>query len=149
MSAQRRSIASALGMLTTLASALALGGCIGEPTFTPMTNAPPGTIADYIENHRADTRTIRITSGLAFAIECEDGKSRPCSFDGSTTADPGIATIHRAYGDLDQVHSKSQLGTVDAYRTRTLFVVTGRRVGATTITIRTGNGDVPIRVEVL
>jgi hypothetical protein len=129
--------------------ALGLAACDGHPTITPRTTAPPGATAEYFESRATDGRTIRITSGLAFALECLDQKGKPCGFDGSKMQDEEIATVRKAYADLDQQlvydHNKAQ----SSYRNRTVFVVIGKKVGTTKLKLVTGYGDKDINIEVV
>lgn len=128
---------------------LALAACTGDPDFRPITNAPPGAIAELHQNTSNDTRSIRLTEGVAMAVECEDAKHRPCSFDGTTVDDASVASFRRAYADVDQkvVYSRGyqQKSNLD----RTVFVVAAKKPGRTSMTVRTGYGDVPITIEVL
>ena len=126
-----------------------LTGCDGDPTFTPVTNAPPGATADLHSNRSNNTHAIHITEGVAMAVECEDQKHRPCSFDGTTIEDSSIATFKRAYADLDQKEVYSRGVQQKSNLTRTVFVVAGKKPGTTKMTVRTGYGDVPITIEVL
>ena len=139
-----------LTMASTLVFAsIALMGCEGDPTFTAKTNPPPGATANYYEDRSTDKRTIQITEGLAFALECTDPKGRPCSWDGSKTGDVSIASARRAYGDLDQKVVQGSTYSQSSQRTRTLFVVTGHKPGTTTLTVETGMTPVDVKIEVL
>jgi hypothetical protein len=122
-----------------------IGAC-GKPSFTPKSNPPPGAVAEYFESSDG-FRTVRITEGTAMAIECTDAKSRPCSFDGSASAAPDIASLRRAYTTQD--HKLSYQGNTTAYRNRTLFVVAGHSVGKTRVTVVTGYGDVDMDIDVV
>jgi hypothetical protein len=138
-----------LASIALAVGAALLMGCEGDPTFTAKSNAPPGATADYFEDRSTDKRTIRITEGLAFALECSDPKNRPCAWEDSATGDPSIATARRAYGDLDQkLVSGSTLGQ-SSQRTRMMFVVTAHKPGETFLTVKTGMTPVDIKIEVL
>jgi len=132
-----------------VAVAALVAGCDADPTFTPKTNAPPGATAEMHTNRSNDTYAIRITEGLAMAIECEDGKRRPCSFDGTRIDDDSIATFRRAYADLDQKLVYSRGTQQQSHLNRTVFVVAGKKPGTTKLVVRTGYGDVDVNVEVL
>lgn len=136
-------------VLALLITALACTGCDRDPSFTPISKAPPGAVADYFQDTSVDARTIVVTEGLAFALECADGKGRPCTFTGSSTADPEIATVRRAYGDLEQKLVYGSTPTQTSHQTRTLFVVVGHKVGRTSLFVHTGTGIAKINVEVL
>lgn len=131
--------------LVLVAALFGLGAC-GKPTFTPKSNPPPGAVAEYFESTDG-FRTIRITEGTALALECTDSKSRPCSFDGSTSAAPEVASVRRAYTTQD--HKLSYQGNTTAYRNRTLVVVAGHSVGKSKLNMVTGYGDVSIDVDVI
>jgi hypothetical protein len=136
-------------ILGSLIAASACAGCEPDPSFSPISKAPPGAVADYHEDTSTDARTIIITEGLAFALECADGKSRPCTFDGTSTADPEIATVRRAYGDLEQKVVYGSVPTQTSHQTRTLFVVVGHKAGRTSLFVHTGTGIAKINIEVL
>ena len=139
-------------MKTTLLGTLLLLGlaaCDGHPTITPRTTAPPGATAEYFESRATDGRTIRITSGLAFALECLDQKGKPCGFDGSKMQDEEIATVRKAWADLDQQLVYDYSRAQSSYRNRTVFVVVGKKVGTTKLKLVTGYGDKEIIVEVV
>lgn len=138
--------------LTVLAlfPALALiTGCERPPEFNAITNAPPGATAELHSNRSNDTHAVRLTEGVAVAIECIDGKGRPCSFDGTTIDDDSTASFRRAYADIENKDVYSRLHQQKSSLNRTVFVVTGKKPGATKMTVRTGYGDVPVTVEVL
>lgn len=136
---------------TLLAIGLALGlaACDGHPTITPKTTAPPGATAEYFESRASDGRTIRLTAGLAFALECLDQKGKPCGFDGSKMEDESVASVRRAYADLDQQLVSNPNARQTSYRNRTVFVIVGKKVGTTNLHLVTGYGDKDITVEVV
>ena len=140
----RRSLSAAV-----LAVAAVLVGWQGDPELTPITIARPGATAELHTNRSNDTRSIRITEGVAIAIECADAKRRPCSFDGTVIEDSSIATFRKAYADLNQKEVQSRGYEQTSHLDRTVFVVVGKTPGRTTLTVRTGYGDVPVIVEVL
>jgi hypothetical protein len=132
-----------------LLAALLLAGCAGDPDFKAITTAPPGATSEIHSNRSNDTHAIRVTEGVAVAIECTDAKRRPCSFDGTTIDDASVASFRRAYADLQNKDVYSRAGEQKSSLNRTVFVVTGKKVGVTTMTVRTGYGDVPVTIEVL
>lgn len=140
-----------MGRSSVLASFAFAGlvGCGRDPSFEPITNAPPGAVAELHQSDANDARSVRLTEGVAMAIECTDGKRRPCSFEGSTIDDASVATFRRAYADLDQKVVYSQGYQQRSHLDRTVFVVAGKTPGRTTMTVRTGYGDVPLTIEVL
>jgi hypothetical protein len=132
-----------------LVAFLFLAGCAGDPDFKAITTAPPGATSEIHSNRSNDTHAIRVTEGVAVAIECTDAKSRPCSFDGTTIDDDSVASFRRAYSDLQNKEVYSRAGQQKSSLVRTVFVVTGKKVGQTKMVVRTGYGDVPVNVEVL
>lgn len=137
-----------LALLAVLSLA-SLAGCAGDPDFKAITNAPPGATAELHSNKSNDSHAIRVTEGVAIAVECTDAKRRPCSLDGTTMDDDGIASFRRAYADLQNKDVYSRDYQQKSSLNRTVFVVTGKKVGTTKMTVRTGYGDVAVNVEVL
>lgn len=138
-----------MNRLAFLCFGLVVAGCAGDPDFKAITTAPPGATAELHSNRSNDTHAIRLTEGVALAIECNDAKGKPCSFDGTTIDDDATASFRRAYADLDNKTVSSRDGQQRSSLNRTVFVVTGKKVGTTKMTVRTGYGDVPVTVEVL
>ena len=126
-----------------------LVGCAGDPDFKAITTAPPGATAEIHSNRSNDTHSIRVTEGVTVAVECTDAKRRPCSLDGTTVDDDGIASFRRAYADLQNKEVYSRGYEQKSSLNRTVFVVTGKKVGKTNMTVRTGYGDVPVQIEVI
>lgn len=116
-------------------------------SLSPRTTAPPGAITEYIEDTQKEIRSIRITEGVAMALECRNGKGAPCLLDGTASSDDSIVSWRKAYGDLDQTVAYGRR-TQTAYLNRALFVVVGRKVGNTRLTVATGEGPVTIDVTV-
>ena len=132
-----------------LVAFLFLAGCAGDPDFKAITTAPPGATSEIHSNRSNDTHAIRVTEGVAVAIECTDAKNRPCSFDGTTIDDDSVASCRRAYADIQNQDVYSRAGQQKSSLNRTVFVVTGKKVGQTKMVVRTGYGDVPVNIEVL
>lgn len=108
-----------------------------------------GATAEMHSNRSNDSPAIRITEGVAMAVECNDAKGRPCSLDGTTIDDDATASFRRAYADLHNKDVYSRGYQQKSSLNRTVFVVTGKKLGSTKMTVRTGYGDVPITIEVL
>ena len=119
-----------------------------HPSMHPTTNAPPGATAEYFENGDTGDGTIRLTEGVAMALECNDKDGNRCSLDGTSMADESIASYKKAYGDLEQKLVYSDTGN-KSYENRSLFVVVGKKAGKTKLVVVSGNGDVTIDVEVV
>ena len=142
--------------LLSLAAGTGCGGC--DRTYTPpkeyaslapRTSAPPGAITEYVEDAPKEIRSIRITEGVAMALECRNGKGAPCLLDGTASADDSIVSWRKAYADLDQSVATGRRSTTQtAYLNRALFVVVGRKVGNTRLTVATGEGPVTVDVTV-
>lgn len=126
-----------------------LAACDGDPDFTAVTNAPPGAVAEVHTNRSNHSYAIRVTEGVSVAVDCKDAKERPCGFDGTTIADESTATFRRAYADLQNVTVYSRGYQQESSVGHTVFVVTGKKPGATTMRVITGYGDVDVNVEVL
>jgi hypothetical protein len=146
---------SPLLLLAVAVFGLAVIGCEPTPTpkqhpsVAPRTTAPPGAVSEYTEDAPEEHRSIRLTEGVAMALECYDSHGAPCALDGTAIADDGVASFRRAYGDLDQtVVSGRHSATQRAYLNRSLFVVIGHHAGNTTLTLQTGEGPIAINVQV-
>lgn len=126
-----------------------LAGCAGDPDFKAITSAPPGATSEIHSNKSNDTHAIRVTEGVAIAVECTDAKNRPCSFDGTTIEDDSVASFRRAYADLQNKEVYSRGYEQKSSLNRTVFVVAGKKVGITKMVVRTGYGDVDVNIEVL
>lgn len=148
-----------LSLAAALLSLAAGTGCDGcDKTYTPpkqyaslapRTSAPPGAITEYVEDKERETRSIRITEGVAMALECRNEKNAPCLLDGSASNDDSIVSWKKAYGDLDQTVAYGRRSTTQtAYLNRALFVVVGRKAGTARLTVSTGEGPVTIDVTV-
>ncbi len=145
---------AALGLLS-LAAGTGCDGCDKTytppkeyPSLAPRTSAPPGAITEYVEDAKNELRSIRITEGVAMALECRNGKGAPCLLDGTASNDDSIVSWRKAYGDLDQTVAHGRRSTQTAYLNRALFVVVGRKVGNARLTVSTGEGPVTIDVTV-
>ncbi|MBX3188906.1 MAG: hypothetical protein KF819_17940 [Labilithrix sp.] len=149
MSAPRLFALSIVALLVTLAAT----GCDKprppekHPTFAPRTSAPPLAITEYVEDRPRGLRSIRLTEGVAMALECWDESGAPCLLEGSTLGDERVASFRRAYGDFDAV-SVSGRGTQRAYLNRAVFVVVARQPGEAKLVVQTGKGPVTIDVTV-
>lgn len=143
--------------LTALAALTALGSvaCDPEdppkrsPSLAPRTSAPPGAITEYVEDRSKDERAVRLTEGVAMAMECRDTKGAPCLLDGTAVADESVAVVRRAWGDLDQtVAYGARTSSERAYLGRALFVVVGKKPGTTKLLVRTGEETVAVDVRI-
>lgn len=128
------------------ASLALVSGC-GQPSFHPTTTAPPGAVAELYENTETHGRSVRLTEGVAMAIECTDKDGKPCALDGSTVDDESIASYRKAYGDMEQKLVYSGASN-KSYQNRALFVVVGKKVGKTRLVVKTGKGDAELEVDV-
>ena len=148
----RLAIVAALAMLSVGT------GCDGcdktyEPSkryasLAPRTTAPPGAITEYVQDTQKELRSIRITEGVAMALECSNSEGAPCLLDGSTSSDDTIVGWKKAYADLDQTVAYGRRTTTQAYLNRALFVVVARRAGNARLTLNTGSGPVTVDVTV-
>ena len=118
-------------------------------SISPLTTAPPGAIAEYVQDLPREVHNVRITEGIAMAFECRDWNGAPCVLEGSTVGDDKIVGFRPAYGDLAQtVAYGRRSSTQQAYLNRSLFVVVGRHAGRSDLTLRTGTGTVVLSVDV-
>lgn len=132
---------------TLFASALAaLSIACGDASLEAISAAPPGTVAEYKQDLANDTRSVRLTRGIALALECKDDKGKPCSLEGTAVADP-VATVHRGW--VDGERTTTTRPTTGTSKSRTVLVVVGREVGHTTMKVVTGRGDVNVDVDVI
>jgi len=120
-----------------------------SPSITPRTTAPPGAIAEMARDTSAERWSIRVTEGVAMALECRDSNGAPCLLGTSSAGDESIASYRKAYGDLDQTVVSGRRSGQAAYLNRALFVVVGRRAGSTALTVQTGLETITVDVTVL
>jgi len=118
-------------------AALALG-C--SPSFYGVSPPPPGYTA--VLHTAADT--ISISSGVALAFECRSASYSPCEKATATVDDPAIAKVMPAY--FNQV---SERWTWGGPKPVNGFVVIGLKPGATTIRVKSDNGDGELKVSVV
>lgn len=126
---------------TLFALALLVSGC--DPRVSALTEAPPLAVAEL------DTSgpSIRLTEGIAFAMECISYSGTSCENATASAEDPAIAQVFPAFVDL--------LAPGDAYQRaigsepRSVFVVVGQKPGNTTVSISSKDGDLELAVKVL
>ncbi len=125
-----------------LACALA-AGC--DPTLVALTGPPPTAVAEL----DADAETVRLSQGIALAVECTYRNS-PCEAAQASSDDEAIVKILPAYVDLlapGDGTAYAQRGTPDP---RAVFVLVGNAPGAATVTITSADADdAPLTVTVL
>lgn len=126
-----------LSMLTLAAAAT---GC--APMVNTVSVAPPARVGTLWVKTRDGEDTIRVSKGVALAIECRDvWWGGPCENAKATTKDPKIARVLPAH--LDKV--KSPWGdssyTFENASQRTVFVIAGREEGQTELTIASEDGN--------
>ncbi len=114
---------------------LALAAC--DPTLEALTAPPPGARADL----DTDNQRITLSRGAALAVACTDGGDL-CDHMVVEVADPDIAGAAVAYRNALDF-------TWVGERPATSFVVFGRAVGNTTVTVDSAAGDVTYDVRVI
>ena len=116
-------------VLCILVAAAALSGC-DFVTLQAQSVAPPGAIADV------DTgcEEITLSKGVALAIECVD-RNQPCEAVSIAVSDPAITQAYPAFSDN---FASDYNGT----RPASTFVIVGKQVGTTEITVDTSEGEV-------
>lgn len=117
-------------------------------SLVPRTTAPPGAITEYVQDTSKELRSIRITEGVAMALECRNSEGAPCLLEGSASSDEAIVGWKKAYADLDQTVAYGRRSTTQVYLNRALFVVVARRAGSARLTLNTGAGPISVDVTV-
>jgi len=131
-------------VLPLLIVTAALAGC--EPHYTALTAPPPFTKAELCDGHEAcgGGETITVTKGIALAFECKDPQGGGCKNAKAKVKDPAIATVFDGY--LDTL--SSSYGYPAAVAGRTAFVIVGKSVGTTTLTVTSAAGATDFTVAV-
>lgn len=132
-------------MRLALIASLALVAACAKPRFDTITSAPPGAVAEYHEDSD-DNRWIDVTEGTAIGVTCEDKNKTACTYDGTFVEDATIASVYRGYSDFEDVAKYAQ--NTGSTTSRTILVVVGRKVGSTSLRVRTGRGDYAVTVNV-
>lgn len=125
-----------------LASGFA-AGC--EPTLVSLTVPPPTAVAEL----DADAETVRVSQGIALAVECTYQNS-PCEEAKASSDDEAVVKVLPAYVDLlapGDGTGYAQRGTPDP---RAVFVIVGNAPGSATVTITSADAsDEALTVTVL
>lgn len=108
-----------------------------DPALEAITVPPPGARADL----DTDNDRITLSLGAALAVACTDGGDL-CDYMEVTVANPSIAGARVAYENALEF-------TFVGQRPATSFVIFGRRVGNTTVTVDSAAGDVTYDVRVI
>lgn len=132
--------------LVALAS---LAGC--GPHYEALTVPPPFVEAELCDG--SDTcggeRTIKLTKGIALAIECKTANGTPCNNVTATPVDGEVATVFEGYLDtLSPATYYGSSGTTGA-RPRSVFVVVGRAAGTTSLRVQSDEGDNAFAVTIV
>lgn len=126
---------------------LALAGASGcDPRFSALTVPPPTAVGELSDQDE----TIELSKGVALAFECVASDGTPCEGATAVPDDPAIIGAFQGYVDLLSPGTQYNYGgrAVGA-EPRTIFVVLGRAVGATTLHIKSDDGDVDFSVDVV
>lgn len=108
-----------------------------DPTLEALTVPPPGARADL----DTDNDRITLSRGAALAIACTDGGDL-CDYMEVAVANPDIAGARVAYEDALEY-------TYVGQRPVTSFVIFGKAVGNTSVTVESAAGDVTYEVRVI
>jgi hypothetical protein len=126
-------------------AALALGGITGcDPRFTALTVPPPTAVAQLSD----EDMTIDLSKGVALAFECVAVDGTPCEGATAVADDTAVLGVFNGYVDLLSPDVQTGRGRTIGAEPRTIFVVLGRDVGATTLHIKSDDGDVDFSVDV-
>lgn len=125
-------------LLAALLALPSLAGC--DPTFTALTAPPPTAVAEY----DAAKAAVRLTQGIAFAIECTY-QGYACASVKAQAVDPKIVHVLPAYLDL----LAPAENTYNRKANRSVLVLVGDAPGETTLTISSDQGDRDLAVTIL
>jgi hypothetical protein len=138
----RRTLSSTAALV--LAAAAFCAGCL--PTLTAESTAPPGRTA------RLDAETgfwccvkyyrLELSQGVALAVSCNAGG--PCEKLTATSDDPAVAEVRAAA--LTALRPAGYMGN---QQPTSAVVIVGKAPGATTIRVRSRDGDREVRVTVV
>lgn len=121
-----------------LAAAWILAGC-GDVQLSAVTAPPPGAVAELDD----DCRTVRLSRGVALAIECVHTLDGPCGELAPRSSDEAVVRGLPGYSDaLVPWYPRDD-------RQRSVFVVVGGEPGSAELSLATAVGDVVLEVEVV
>lgn len=130
--------------LALIFAAAALAGC--EPHYSALTTPPPFATAELCDGQDScgNTESITLTKGIALAFDCRSTNAGPCKNAKLTVADVTIAQSFDSYLDtLSQSY-----GYNAATAPQTAFVIVGKGVGKTTLTVNSDAGKTDFAVTV-
>jgi hypothetical protein len=134
---------SRLPCASIVALAALAAGC--EPTLAALTAPPPTAVAEL----DWDEETVRVSQGIALAVECTY-RGSPCESAKGSSNDEAIVKVLPAYVDLlapGDGTGYTQRGTPDP---RAVFVLVGNAQGTATVTITSADAnDAVLAVTVL
>jgi hypothetical protein len=137
-------VIASLRVIAALAALAGAGGC--RPTLSAESSAPPGRSARLdeviswfwgIQSYR-----LELSQGVALAVSCTRGG--PCEKLVATSDDPAIAEVRPA-----SLAALRPAGLAGNHAPTAAVVVVGKAPGATTIRLRSSDGDRDIRVTVV
>ena len=132
----------ALWLCALLGLAATNAGCIG---FSAVSSAPVSK--EGVMRIEDDRPTIRVSKGVALAIECRDTwMGSPCENATAQTVDAGVAKVLPAH--LDKARDGFMQTYDSASSQRTIFVVAGVDAGETELRITSGDGNKSFHVIV-
>ncbi|UQA60362.1 hypothetical protein [Polyangium aurulentum] len=124
------------------ASALA-AGC--DPTISALTLPPPTAVAEL----DATAETVRLSQGIALAVECKY-RGSPCESAEASSDDEAIVKVLPAYVDLLAPGDGTGYTQRAASDPRAVFVIVGNGQGAANVTITSEDAsDAILSVTVL
>jgi hypothetical protein len=139
--------ASMVGLaLTTLGSLTS--GC--TPYVYAVSAAPPARVGEIWKKNEQGEDVIRVSKGVAFAIECSDAwLGGPCKDATAHTGSSAVARVLPAH--LEKIRNPWSLehDYLDQdVSHRAVFVLAGVETGETTLSIQSGDGNRQFIVEV-
>ena len=139
MTARLAALAAAIAL-----SAGALAGC--KPTLAAESSAPPGRAARLDEITHwfwgVTAYRLELSQGVALAVSCSQGG--PCEKLVATSDNPAIAEVRRS--SLTALRPAGYLGN---QQPSAAVVVVGKAPGATTVRVRSNNGDRDLHITVV
>ena len=132
---KRAALALGLVLLSSLT-----GGCV--PMVNTVSVAPPSRVGSLWVKTRDGEDTIRVSKGVALAIECRDvWWGGPCENAQARTKDAKIARVLPAHLEKTKSPWGDSAYANENVSQRSAFVIAGVEVGQTELTILTDEGN--------
>ena len=143
-----RSIACLLSCALLTIGVVTTAGC--SPAVWAVSSAPPARVGELWKKDNQGEDRIRVSKGVAFAIECEDiwlgGACRDAT---ARMKNPEVARVLPAHLEKMQSSQSRQTSYVDQdVSHRSVFVIAGVAPGETMLTIESADGNRQFAVDV-